>query len=196
MNTRTRYSRRFHLRERRSRALGSIRPARTNARYAADPDGTGLTRRLASSNTSRRDPQHGRDRRNSTRRPPRRRRLMRTPHRPMRRSTSPSRPCAYSALTRRAASGATPPRSRQPATPKKHRRSPPTRPDTSARPRATRSSRECQGPARNHRQASAETETSSISRGHTALKWGGRGSNPRPTDYESLRCAPATRRNS
>ena len=26
---------------------------------------------------------------------------------------------------------------------------------------------------------------SSINRGHTGLTWGGRGSNPRPTDYES-----------
>jgi hypothetical protein len=57
---------RFHLRERRSRRLGSIMPARTNARYAADSEGSGLTRRLASSNTSRRGPQYGRERRNSS----------------------------------------------------------------------------------------------------------------------------------
>ncbi|GAB5000854.1 hypothetical protein MAHJHV63_54850 [Mycobacterium avium subsp. hominissuis] len=35
-------------------------PARTKARYTADSDGTGPTRRLASSNTSRRGPQYGR----------------------------------------------------------------------------------------------------------------------------------------
>ncbi|BAN30784.1 hypothetical protein MAHJHV45_45470 [Mycobacterium avium subsp. hominissuis] len=42
-------------------------PARTKARYTADSDGTGPTRRLASSNTSRRGPQYGRDRRSSNR---------------------------------------------------------------------------------------------------------------------------------
>lgn len=58
-------SQRFHFRERRSRAAGSIIAARTNARYTADSDGTGATLRLANSNTSRRGPQYGRDRRNS-----------------------------------------------------------------------------------------------------------------------------------
>ena len=53
-------------------------------------------------------------------------------------------------------------------------------------------SKECQGSAEvtvkhqpKHCQASPEGETSSINRGHTGLMWGGRGSNPRPTDYES-----------
>src|ERR1700756_2451565 len=58
-------SQRFHLRERRSRTLGSINPARNNARYTAEDDGTGETLRLANSNTSRRGPQYGRDPRNS-----------------------------------------------------------------------------------------------------------------------------------
>ena len=58
-------SQRFHLRERRSRNVGSIIPARTSARYTADSEGTGATLRLASSNTNRRGPQYGRDRRNS-----------------------------------------------------------------------------------------------------------------------------------
>jgi hypothetical protein len=54
------------------------------------------------------------------------------------------------------------------------------------------SSWECQGSAEatvkhqpKHRQASPEDEMSSISRGHTVFWWSGRGSNPRPTDYES-----------
>ncbi|SHS92539.1 Uncharacterised protein [Mycobacteroides abscessus subsp. bolletii] len=58
-------SQRFHLRERRSRRLGSINPARSNARYTAEADGNGATLRLASSNTNRRGPQYGRDRRSS-----------------------------------------------------------------------------------------------------------------------------------
>ncbi|GFG80280.1 hypothetical protein MPRG_35560 [Mycobacterium paragordonae] len=58
-------SHRFHFRERRSRNAGSIIPARTNARYAADSEGTGRTPRLSSSKTNRRGPQYGRDRRNS-----------------------------------------------------------------------------------------------------------------------------------
>ena len=44
---------------------GSIIPARTNARYTADSEGTGATLRLANSNTNRRGPQYGRERRNS-----------------------------------------------------------------------------------------------------------------------------------
>ncbi len=39
--------------------------ARSNARYTANSDGTGRTLRLASSNTNRRGPQYGRERRNS-----------------------------------------------------------------------------------------------------------------------------------
>ena len=58
-------SQRFHFRDRRSRAAVSIIAARTNARYTADSDGTGATLRLANSNTSRRGPQYGRDRRSS-----------------------------------------------------------------------------------------------------------------------------------
>jgi hypothetical protein len=41
-------------------------PARTKARYTAEAEGSGATLRLANSNTSRRGPQSGRDRRNST----------------------------------------------------------------------------------------------------------------------------------
>jgi hypothetical protein len=37
----------------------------------------------------------------------------------------------------------------------------------------------------NHCQPSPGTETSRINRSHTRTMWGGRGSNPRPTDYES-----------
>jgi hypothetical protein len=37
--------------------LGPINPARTNARYTAEGDGTGDTLRLANSNTNRRGPQ-------------------------------------------------------------------------------------------------------------------------------------------
>ena len=51
-----------------------------------------------------------------------------------------------------------------------------TRPDTSAQPRSTPSSRECQG--------STETTVKHQPRSYR-YKWGGRGSNPRPTDYES-----------
>jgi hypothetical protein len=51
--------------ERRSRTVGSINPARSNARYTADSDGTGDTWRLANSNTNRRGPQYGRERRSS-----------------------------------------------------------------------------------------------------------------------------------
>ncbi len=58
-------SQRFHFRERRSRTAGSIIAARTNARYTADSEGTALTLRLASSNTDRRGPQYGHERRNS-----------------------------------------------------------------------------------------------------------------------------------
>jgi len=43
----------------------SIIRARTNARYAADSDGTGDTLRLANSNTNRLGPQYGRERRSS-----------------------------------------------------------------------------------------------------------------------------------
>jgi hypothetical protein len=56
------------------------------------------------------------------------------------------------------------------------------------------SSRECQGSAEitvnnqpKHRQASPEDKMSSINRGHTLTWWGGRGSNPRPTDYRPMR---------
>ena len=59
-------SQRFHFRERRSRVVGSIIPARSIARYTADSEGSGATRRLPSSNTSRRGPQYGRDRRSSS----------------------------------------------------------------------------------------------------------------------------------
>ena len=62
-----------------------------------------------------------------------------------------------------------------------HRRSPPTRPDPSVRPRSTPSSRECQGLAETtvkhqpkHCQASTEAKTSNINRRHTLLLWGGR----------------------
>jgi hypothetical protein len=60
---------------------------------------------------------------------------------------------------------------------------PPTRPDTSAQPRSTPSSGECQGSAEvtvkhqpKHCQASPEDKMPSIDRGHTPLKWGGRDS--------------------
>jgi hypothetical protein len=45
---------------------GSIIAARSSDRYTADSEGTGATLRLASSNTSRRGPPYGRERRNST----------------------------------------------------------------------------------------------------------------------------------
>jgi hypothetical protein len=97
---------------------------------------------------------------------------------------------------------ATPRPSRRPARSTGHHQSPPSRPDTSARPRSTPSSRECQGSAEltvkhqpKHRHASPKDEMSSISRAHTFNEWGGRGSNPRPTDYESLDTGRATRRN-
>ncbi|BCI82895.1 hypothetical protein MTY66_45200 [Mycolicibacterium sp. TY66] len=54
------------MRARRSRNRGSINPDRTNARYTADSEGTGDTLRLVSSNTNRRGPQYGRERRNSS----------------------------------------------------------------------------------------------------------------------------------
>ena len=40
--------------------------------------------------------------------------------------------------------------------------------------------------SRNNRQASAEAKMSIITRRHTLLRWRGRDSNPRPTDYESM----------
>jgi hypothetical protein len=54
------------LRDRRSRTAGSIIPARSKARSTAEDDGTGHTCRLISSNTNRRGPQYGRERRNSS----------------------------------------------------------------------------------------------------------------------------------
>ena len=52
--------------------------------------------------------------------------------------------------------------------------------------------KECQGSTEatvkhqpKHCQGSPEAKMSSINRGHTRFQWGGRGSNPRPTDYES-----------
>ena len=71
-----------------------------------------------------------------------------------------------------------------------------------AQPRLTRSFRECQRSTEvtvnhqpKHRQASPEATMSNISRGNTEFKWGGRGSNPRPTDYESLVETSTTRLN-
>jgi hypothetical protein len=109
-------------------------------------------------------------------------------------ATDPSGPQGrppHSGPTRYAASAAIPQTSRQPATPTIHQQSPPSQPDTAAQPRSTPSSRECQGSTEvtvnhqpKHCQPSPGTETSSISRRNTVLKWGGRGSNPRPTDSQ------------
>ena len=66
-----------------------------------------------------------------------------------------------------------------------------------ARPRSTPSSRECHESTETtvaHQpkdcQASPEDKMSRITRGNTTRLWDGRGSNPRPTDYESARTCP------
>ena len=109
-----------------------------------------------------------------------------------RKTVAPTATANITLPTRHATSAAAPQLCRQPATRSSHRRSPPTRPDTAVPPRSTPSFRECQGSAETtvkhqpkHCQASPETKCQASADVIQSFKWGGRGSNPRPTDYES-----------